>query len=216
MNHFPTSSRFSSCQPWSLEQKLSFRCWVKNNYNTSSKHTSRHKSSKPDTDSALVHAETCRLGYMTFLSLSLSEVIFVSHFGRAEKMEEWGLEGWAFCGGSGKQSHACTFSKPILRVLSWEMFYYANSNMWKTVKEDNQDTPAFRLCVNLLQKYGRMPPGKQKLLKSDVSPLELVHESSLAFSFVCFVVVVMEREFWQKSCLSMCFLWKSKENLNFL
>lgn len=91
---------------------------------------------------------------------SLSEVIFVSYFGRTEKMEEWGLEGRAFCGGTGKQSHACTFTKPILRVLSWENFYYANSNTWKTVKEDNQDTPAFRLCVNMLQKYGRMQSGK--------------------------------------------------------
>lgn len=43
--------------------------------------------------------------------------------------------------------------------------------MQKTVKEDNQDTPAFKLCVNMLQKYGRMHPGKQKLLKSDASPL---------------------------------------------
>lgn len=201
MNHFPTSSRFSSCQPWSLEQKLSFRCWVKNNCNASSKHRSRHKSSKPDADSALVHAETCRLGYTTFLSLS--EVIFVSFFGRAEKMGEWGLEGRIFCGGTGKQSR--TFSKPILLVLSWEISYYTNSNLWKTVKEDKQGTPAFSLCVNLLQKYGRMPPGKQKLFKSDASPLELAHES-LAFTSVC-TVVVTEGEFWQKSCL--CFWCKS-------
>lgn len=111
-------------------------------------------------------------------------------------MEEWGLEGRIFCGGTGKQSR--TFSKPILLVLSWEISYYTNSNLWKTVKEDKQDTPAFRLCVNLLQKYGRMPPGKQKLFKSDVSPLELVHESSLDFTFVCIVVVfAMEGEFWK-------------------
>lgn len=88
MNHFPTSSRFSSCQPWSLEQKLSFRCWVKNNCNASSKHRSRHKSSKPDADSALVHAETCRLGYTTFLSQKLS--LFLS----LEELRRWGSGGW--------------------------------------------------------------------------------------------------------------------------
>lgn len=88
MNHFPTSSRFSS-QPWSLEQKLSFRCWVKNNYNTSSKHRSRHKSPKPDADSALVHAETCRLEVHDFpFSQKLS--LFLS----LEEPRRWRSGGW--------------------------------------------------------------------------------------------------------------------------
>lgn len=41
----------------------------------------------------------------------------------------------------------------------------------KTVKEDNQDTPAVRICINMQQKIWEDAPGKQKLLKSDASPL---------------------------------------------
>lgn len=124
----------------------------------------RHKSSKPDTESALVHAEACRLGYLTFPPFPQKLSLFLT----LEELRRWRSGGWR------EESFVVEQENKVMLVILQNQSYMSYHEKIstkqiptceKTVKEDNQDTPAVRICINMQQKYGRMHQVNKNCLK---------------------------------------------------
>lgn len=101
---------------------------------------------------------------------SPSEVIF----GSLEELRRWRSGGWR------EESFVVEQENKVMLVILQNQSYMSYHEKISTKRIPTCEKPSKKIIKTLLhsdsaltccKKYGRMPPGKQKLLKSDASPL---------------------------------------------
>lgn len=164
---------------------------------------SRHKSPKPDTDSALAHAETCRLEYMIFPPLSQKLSLFLT----LEERRRWRSGGWR------EEPFAVEQENKVMLVLLQSQFYVSYHEKIFTMRIPTCEKPSKKIIKTLLHSDSVLTCCKNMggchQVNKNCSKVMRHHYNwsmNLHLVFVyLFVFVVRERELWQKSCLSLFF-----------